>query len=186
MRRLLLLTVLLAACGTPGAGRTTVTSTVPVNTEITTAAGGYRIEANAESRETTHVVQMSLDQAWSGLSAVYGELGLQGDVLDADTRLFGTRRQPASGRLAGVRLAEYVDCGRGNGGLPVANTYRVHLTVGTRVEPMGERVQLRSAVVAEASPQTVSGPAVRCSTTGRLEARIAELLTRPAPGGERR
>jgi len=178
MRRLIVLTVLLSACGTAGAGRTTVTSSVPVTTDITTGSGGYRVLANAESRETTHVLQMGAAAAWSALPAAYRELGLQGEVLDADTRFFGTRRQSASGRLAGVRLAEFVDCGGGNGGLPVANTYRVHLSVGTRVEAMGERSQLRSTVIAEASPQTVSGPTVRCTTTGQLENRIAEALGR--------
>lgn len=186
MRRLLSLAVLLAACGTPGAGRTTVTSTVPVTTDITTGAGGYRVSASAESRETTHVVRLSPAQAWSALPAVYTELGLEGGVLDADARFFGTRRQSASGRLAGVRLAEYVDCGTGNGGLPIANTWRVYLSVGTRVEEMGSQTQLRSAVVAEAASQTVSGPTVRCSTTGRLETRIAELLGRGAQAAPRR
>ena len=186
MRRLLFLTVLLAACGTAGAGRTTVTSSVPVTTDISTGAGGYHVAASAESRETTHVVALSPANAWSGLPAVYAQLGLEGGVLDADTRFYGTRRQAASGRLAGVRLAEYVDCGTGNGGLPVANTYRVHLSVGTRVEEVGERAQLRSAVIAEASPQTVSGPSVRCTTTGRLEARIAELLGQGAGAAPQR
>lgn len=177
MRRLIFLSVLLlAACGAQGAGRTTVVSTVPVTTQITTGAGEVRVSNNNETRETTHVLQRTAAEAWSALPGVYRQLGLEGQVLDADERIFGTRHQTVSGRLAGVRLAEYLSCGQGNGGLPVANTYRVNLSVGTRVETIGERAQLRSAVVAEASPQTVSGPSVRCSTTGRLEARIAELL----------
>lgn len=178
MRRLISLSVLfLAACGAPGAGRTTVTSAVPVTTQVTTGVGELRVSANNESRETTHVLTMNTADAWSALPGVYRQLGLEGQVLDANVRFFGTRRQTVSGRLAGVRLAEYLDCGQGNGGLPVANTYRVSLSVGTRVEEMGGRAQLRSGLIAEATPQTVSGSEVRCTSTGRLEARIAELLS---------
>lgn len=177
MRHLLLLSPLvLAACSSGGAGHTRVTSTVPVTTQVISGAGEYRVDGSVESREITQIVNVTPAQAWSALPEVYRELGLNGEVLDDEARFFGTRGQTASRRLGGVRLATYVDCGGGSGGLPIANTYRVHLSVGTRVEPVGERAQLRSAVLAQASPQTVSGPSVRCSTTGHLEARIAELL----------
>lgn len=183
MRLLAFSALLLAACGPGASGRTVVVQTnVPENTRVTTQGGEFDVQSSAETRVSMQIVPLSLDAAWSALPALYREVGIRGEVLDAQQRIFGTRSQEESGRLAGVRLSTYFDCGEGAGGLPIANTYRLDFAVVSHVRPVGERSEIITTLSAQASPQTISGPSVRCRTTGELEARLAELLAQRASG----
>lgn len=183
MRILALSALLLAGCGPAASGGRTVTveSSVPASTRVTTQGGEFNIMTNTEIRVSSQMLALPVEAAWGALPAVYGELGIRGQVLDTSGRLFGVRSQTESGRLAGVRMSTYFDCGSGAGGLPIANTYRVEFAAVSHVRAVGDRSEVSSTVSAEASSQTVSGPSTRCRTTGELEKRIAELLAQRAP-----
>lgn len=185
MRILALSALLLAGCGPSASnGRTvTVESAVPVTTRVSTQGGDFSISTNTEIRVSSQVVALPLEGAWGALPAVYRELGIRGEVLDTNGRLFGVRSQTESGRLAGVRISTYFDCGSGAGGLPIANTYRVEFAAVSHVRAVGDRSEVSTTVSAEATSQTVSGPSTRCRTTGELENRIAELVSQRAAAG---
>jgi hypothetical protein len=185
MRILVLSALLLAGCGPAASnGRTvTVESSVPVSTRVSTQGGDFDISTNNEIRVSSQTVALPLEAAWGALPDVYRALGIRGEVLDTDPRLFGVRSQTESGRLAGVRLSTYFDCGSGGGGLPVANTYRVEFAAVSHVRAVGDRSEVSTTVSAEATSQTVSGPSTRCRTTGELEKRIAALLAQRAAAG---
>jgi hypothetical protein len=185
MRILALSALLLAGCGpAASSGRTvTVESSVPVSTRVSTQGGEFDISTNTEIRVSSQVVGLPLEAAWGALPAVYRELGIRGEVLDTDRRLFGIRSQTESGRLAGVRMSTYFDCGSGAGGLPIANTYRLEFAAVSHVRAVGDRSEVSTTVSAEGTSQTVSGPSTRCRTTGELEKRIAELMAQRAAGG---
>lgn len=183
MRILALSALLLTGCARTSDGRPVVVETVPVTTRVYTRAGDIDISANQEIRVSSHLVTLPLEAAWGALPDVYRELGIRGEVLDTDRRLFGVRSQTESGRLAGVRLSSYFDCGSGNGGLPIANTYRLDIAAISHVREVGGRTEVMTSVTAEATSQTLSGPEVRCRTTGQLEDRISELVTQRATAG---
>lgn len=185
MRILAVSALLLAACGQAAStGRTVVVPSGPEATRISTQGGDFDVQSSSETRVSMQVVPMSPDDAWRALPDLFREVGIRGEVLDAERRMFGTRSQEVSGRLAGVRLSSYFDCGGGAGGLPIANTYRVDFAVISVVRPVGARAELVTTLSAQATPQTVSGPPVRCRTTGALEARLAQLLAARAGAGE--
>jgi hypothetical protein len=184
MRILALSALLLAGCGPASSGRTvTVESSVPVSTRVSTQGGDFDISTNTEVRVSSQIVALPLEAAWGALPAVYRALGIRGEVLDTDRRLFGVRSQTESGRVAGVRLSTYFDCGSGAGGLPIANTYRMEIAAVSHVRAVGDRSEVVTTVSAEATSQTLSGPSVRCRTTGQLENRIAELVAQRAAAG---
>lgn len=180
MRILALSALLLAGCARTSDGRAVAVESVPVTTRIYTRAGDIDISTNQEIRVSSHLVTLPLEAAWGALPGVYRELGIRGEVLDTDRRLFGVRSQTESGRLAGVRMSSYFDCGSGNGGLPIANTYRLDFAAISHVRAVGDRTEVVTSVTAEATSQTVGGTEVRCRTTGQLEDRISELMTERA------
>lgn len=183
MRILALSALLLAGCARTSDGRSVAVESVPVTTRVSTRGGDFDISTNQEIRVSSQMVALPLEAAWGALPAVYRELGIRGEVLDAGRRLFGVRSQTESGRLAGVRMSTYFDCGSGNGGLPIANIYRVDFTAISHVRAVGDRTEVVTSVTAEATSQTLSGPEVRCRTTGQLEDRISELMVQRAAAG---
>jgi hypothetical protein len=129
-------------------------------------------------------VATSVEQVWDVLPVVYESLGIPVTQLDATKHVVGNPGFKLRRQLGGVSLTRYLDCGRGQGG-PSAETYEVHLTVLSEVQPAAPAVGTTVATLVEAmaKPVTFSGEYVRCSSSGTLEARILNGLKARLAGG---
>lgn len=174
MRWLIAVPLCLAACSsatTPGPVPSGPTSV------IATGNHGMHVSMGSTGGMTAHTVGGTIAAAWSALPAVYEELEIPVRTMEQASYRLGNRELQVSRRLGGVALAQYVDCGLGAGSTPLANTSRVTLSVLTTLQQLGDSTQVRSEITGTGRPfDATGGDRVRCTTTGRLEARIVSLL----------
>jgi len=132
-----------------------------------------------------HAFNEPVDSVWSVLQDVYEELGIETNIVDERGYQVGNSRF-VTRRIGGDRLSRYLSCGSSVGYSNIADSYRVTLSVISRVRLGADRqTMLQTEVTGSAMPRQVSGNSVICTTTGRLEQRIAEL-TSSLLGEERR
>ena len=114
---------------------------------------------------------------WTALPAVYDQLGLPINGVDADKKAVAAVNFTARVQLNKVRLSQYVDCGGlGSIGGRAADSYTVTFNVATQIVPVTDtRATVATLVQAFGKPSSNSGQPVHCTSTGNLETRIAEL-----------
>jgi hypothetical protein len=139
---------------------------------VTTATEGPRID----------VVPLPIERVWGALPAVYDSLQVPvTDRNEAEHRI-GNQSLRARGRLGGVLLSRYFNCGSTQGG-PNAETYNLQISVLTFArQESATATALATTLQATARPVTLSGEAVQCSSTGALETRIRNMVIARARG----
>ncbi len=161
------------ACATSGGVRSgsepervTVVSSGLSELEVRTTADGTAAY-NADA---------PIEQVWSVLPQVYEELGVELAVLDTvSMRIGNTRFTPR--RIGGRRLSQYLRCGSSVTAAPNADTYRVTMSLITRLMDAGDgTTSVLTLVAASAKPRDVGGSVVNCGSTGRLEQRVSEMV----------
>jgi len=116
--------------------------------------------------------------AWAALPAVYEALGLKGaGVIDAKHRIYGIPdRVMAPPSLVGQPLARFFKCGSTTAASS-ADTYEVRFLALTQIDSTAtDGTAVLTRVDAVARSRGVSGLAVNCSTTGRLEQLLTDSL----------
>ncbi|HKG90586.1 MAG TPA: hypothetical protein VKA84_01770 [Gemmatimonadaceae bacterium] len=174
---LALLTPAAAACnGTrPDPGFTTRPSTVVVSS----GAGTMTLGAVESSMASARVVAKPTDSVWRVLPAVFDSLALPVTTVRTEEHVLGSEATRVRRRLAGVPLSTYLRCG-GAMGIPNADSYDVQISVVTQLQP-GEGTNRVTNVLtlvsgSAKSSATSNGSVVTCSSTGKLEERIQQLL----------
>ena len=180
-------TTLLSALSLAALTACASSSSTPAVTEGTMAVPTTRIVGNGGSIEVhtgtsvgknVVIVQGTPKEVWSLLVAAYDSVGIPVNISNPPQGVLGNEGFRIRRKLKDVSLTRYLDCGNTQGG-PSAETYEVILAVKTQLLPVDQGVSATTMVDASARPVSLSGNAVRCGSTGRLEARIGELL-----GGE--
>jgi hypothetical protein len=107
------------------------------------------------------------------------ELKLRVAFREPTSGMLGNLKWVRSASIAGEQASRFLDCGGGVTG-PIADRDRLTLAWGVLLEPHGlSRTRGRLALVGEALDMSghAADPAA-CFTTGVLEKRLAELVTR--------
>jgi len=114
---------------------------------------------------------------WTTLPAVYDQIGLPINGVDTDKHAVVAVNFRARVQLNKVRLSQYVDCGgAGSIGGRSADSYTITFNIATQVVPVSDaRATVATLVQAFGQPSSNSGQPVHCTSTGNLEAKIAEL-----------
>lgn len=134
--------------------------------------GFLDIETDAAVRQTT--VSASPSDVWSVLPDVLEALDVPLETFDAMVLAIGnTNFSPR--RIEGRRMSRYLDCGT-NLGRANADRYRVSMYLMLKLDPEGDATALAIVMEAYARPMDVAGNAVHCTSRGRLEDRIEELV----------
>ena len=121
-------------------------------------------------------VAAPLDTVWRVMPAVYDSLGIAIDRLDHGQHVIGNPSFKARRRVGGVPLTRYFDCGRAQGG-PSAETYELTMTVLSELQSGTPGLTTATTTVrATARPVSFVGEGVACSSTGKLEERIGDLI----------
>lgn len=110
------------------------------------------------------------------LPAVYAGLGLRGAGFFPGTGdSFGAVNRTIRRSLGERPLSRFLECG--SAAPPRADTHNVTLSVFTRIDSIADATTVvRSQLRASASDPAIPGPPIQCTSTGRLERRIGELL----------
>ena len=143
---------------------------------VTGAGGGMTAEIHPNDQVHGGDVPLSIDRAWIAVRAAYDSLHLPVATYDAATHTIESPTLRLRRRLGDTPLSRYLNCGNAQG-VSGADTYEVQLVVRTTLRALNAGgTSVLSLVTAEARPITISGDYARCSTTGKLETRVAELL----------
>lgn len=172
--------VVLSGCAPPQPGAAPPAG--PERVEIRAQDGGtntsYDFVLTSSDGVISQTLASSSARAWSPLLEAYQEMGLPITSMEPEKGLVASQSGAARGRkVAGKALSRYLDCGRTGAGAPAAASYPVSLSVVTVLAPLGEgSVAVRTAVTGRAQDPVHNNPASSCSSTGRLEAEIADRL----------
>ncbi len=167
-----------------GGGRGPVDAAAAPTRHVLRFQGHQPVEITNEGAMRRRTVEAPPELVWSALGGVYVGLDIPVTVSDDAQRTLGNMGYTAN-RIAGNRMSRYLDCGSNLSG-PRANQQQVTLTVISWVVPEGDGAELVTFLDAYAKPRAVSGNAVHCQSSGRLEEligqRVAEALgVGPAP-----
>lgn len=180
MHRLPLLCLLLVAACTPGSARA---PDAPPSVIVT--GSGAHVQLSGGARDQAARLDAAPGTVWPAVLRVYEELGLPVSSVNTSQWQVGSRKT-FSRRLGGERLSRYVDCGAGSVGAPNADSYLVTLSVDTRLEEASTAAApgtvLHSSISGTGKDPGSSKDQIRCTSTARLEARIAEMVSEEVAG----
>ena len=107
---------------------------------------------------------------------VYDSVGLKIASLDSAHHLIGNGDAKMRRQLGGVPLSRFLDCGQTQIGYN-ADSYDVVLTVKTQLQPDASGATVvRTLVTAVAKPVAFSQEYSSCSSTGKLESRVSDVI----------
>ncbi|HEY2026176.1 MAG TPA: hypothetical protein VGG78_04160 [Gemmatimonadaceae bacterium] len=133
-----------------------------------------RVFANEPARDPD-TLSASAATVWAALPAVYDTLAVPLTLVDTASRVLGAVRVAVRRPIAGNRLSFLLECGTGVYG-PAADSYAVQLTLVSVVRPVdATHSALETRVEGDAAQNGVNS-SVHCGSTGRLEAKVVQLL----------
>ena len=157
--------VLLAGCASSSSmGGTAETPVI--------GAGNLRIRQNDAAKVTRFSAPIA--RVWAVLPSVHDSLSIPLTDLDASKHVIGNSGMKAYKTLGKTSLARYLDCGKTQG-FASAETYEIQLSVMTQVTPDGDGTTMATLVEAAGRPLAFSGGFTKCTSTGALETRLADL-----------
>lgn len=138
---------------------------------------GMVVSTMRDNTGTIAVVPATPDRVWAALPAVYHALEIPIGTMDSGAQTIGNTRHTIRGKLGGQAISRYVRCGNDAFGRPLADSYSVQFSIMTYLIPQEDgSTHTQTRVSALAADRSKSTDPVECSTTGRLENRMAELL----------
>ena len=175
--------VVLCACASGGNKSSNDTPLIQEQAEMTrveTPTGVLQIDWHNQRTYDETKLLVSVDQAWAAVPTVFGELGIEPNVVDTRQHVYGNAGTTHRGKLGTQRLSRYFDCGT-TAGISNADQYDILIRVITQIIPADAGLSaLRTQVEATGHANATSGQVVRCATTGALEERIAHMLSEQA------
>ena len=117
-----------------------------------------------------------IDKVWSAMSPAYDSLAIPLTVFDPANHTIGNEGLKAHRRIGKTRIAEYLNCGNGEGG-PSADLYDISLSVVSKLQPNSSGgTTLTTTVDGVAKPASFSGDYIKCTTTSGLEQRLVKIV----------
>lgn len=171
-RRRLLALLFLGACATSSG-----TQAPAGPPRVMTGGGTYDVRVTSGDEAAVQTVQASPEAAWAALPKVFQALEIPVTHVESDRRVMGNPDYTARRSLGGARLERFINCGASISG-PITADHSVRISLLVQVLPSeGGEARLSTRMVAQArSRQGVSSSVIPCGSTGRLEARVVELL----------
>jgi hypothetical protein len=177
--------LVLCACASGGGGNSangTSTNDTPLRSEqvemtrVETPGGIIQIDWHRQRTYDETKLLVGVDQAWAAIPAVFGELGIDPNVVDTRQHVYGNAGTNYRRSLGNQRMSHYFDCGSTTG-IANADQYDILVRVITQIIPADAGLSsLRTQVEATGHATATSGQVVRCASTGALEARIAHMV----------
>ena len=148
---------------------------VPQSTRIVGVQSSTEMRMNPGLSRGVVIVDGSVANIWRLLEAAYDSVGIPVTSRDPGQGIMGNDSFKVRRRLKNVPLTRYIDCGSTQGG-PSAETYDIILAIRTQMQPVDAGMRVTTSLQASGRHPSISGDYVNCASTGRLEARIGELI----------
>lgn len=171
----------LVALGAPGCASSQGAQEVPDSRSaigtmtIDAVSSRFDIRVMEDVTPVRDTVNAIVEEVWNLVPEAYVQLGVPIGGVNPEARLLGNNGFRAEGNFGDMRLSELVSCGRTMTG-DIAEEYDLRFVVMTQVQDAEGRSVVTSVVRATARPRGVSGNAVRCSSTGKLEREIVKRV----------
>ena len=124
---------------------------------------------------TPDTLAAPVERVFAAMPAAFAALPVPLTVVDTSSKVMGALRVTVRRPIGGQRLSLLLECGTGNYG-PNVERYTVQLTMLTRVTAIdATHTALETRVDGLATPNGLSSN-VNCSSTGRLEEALLDLL----------
>jgi hypothetical protein len=121
-------------------------------------------------------VAAPLDRVWAALPTVFAEIGLAGQVMDAEAHILGQPATIVRRRMLDTNVGRFLDCGA-RMGISNADAYTVEYAIRTQVQANGDAAsRVLTLITGRARPTGTSDPWVNCGSTSELERRIQRAL----------
>jgi hypothetical protein len=154
-------------------GRTSVETT-----RVATTTGTTSVTTTSTVVPGLVTLEFPIDDVWRALPVAYDSIGIPVGKMDTLSRVVGNEGYKLRRKLGGVPLTRYLDCGQTQG-FKSAETYEISLSVLTQLQPGGTGLTTAATIVqASAKPVNFAGEYSACSSTGELEKRVADVLSR--------
>jgi hypothetical protein len=162
-------TALSACSSNPPIGGAPAPETIRVS-----GTGAVTMTSNATAGVS--IVAAPVAKVWRLLPIVYDSVGLKVATLDSARHLIANGDTKLRRQLGGVPLSRYLDCGQTQIGYN-ADSYEVVLTVQTQLQPdPSGATTVRTLVTAVSKPVSFSQEYSSCSSTGKLESRVSDVI----------
>lgn len=179
MRPVVLLSIaVLFACSSSG---TSTPQTAARPSETTTqvsiqGVGAIGIKTVPVQDSYVGIVSYPMGRVWAAMPAAYDSVGLKLTTLDPATHTVGNSGVNIRRILGKTALSKYINCGKTQIDQN-ADTYDVHLTLLTHVAAdAAGATKVTTTLSASAKPIAFAGDYVPCSSLGRLEVRLHDLM----------
>jgi hypothetical protein len=138
--------------------------------------GGGALKLSPSADENVFTLSFTVAQVWRVLPAAYDSLGLAVAAMDPVSHIVDNGGVKLQRQLGGVPLSRYIDCASVRAGSSVDN-YDVVLNVRTQIRSNDSAAtSVITEVQAMGRPAAFSQDYSRCSSTGKLEARLADVV----------
>ena len=171
--------LLLGACAS--SANSVTSAPAPSTLRIDSQGGTKQVNVGmAAPIALANTVAVSRDAAWARLPQAFAAVGLPAGVATESERGLSVGPIEVSRRLGGVRLSTYLSCGESLTG-PNADSHAVILNVASQLHDAGSgATRVETRVQANATPRASGGGPVACSSTGKLENRLAAEIQKQA------
>ncbi|HWJ13692.1 MAG TPA: hypothetical protein VNS10_08100 [Gemmatimonadaceae bacterium] len=182
MTRAMVVGVCAAVAACASSGGTPSPSSAPTTMETTRIAAGtgtMTMTTNRDIATNAKTVAYGMDGVWAAVRAAYDSVAVPVAIFDAASHSVGNSALRVRRRLGDVALSKYLNCGSTQG-FPSADTYEIQMSVLTqlRSDPASGGTTILTTVQGQGRPMTISSEFTPCSSTGGLETRIIDLVTR--------
>jgi hypothetical protein len=145
--------------------------------------GTYTVALAPDRSNAEAVLPAGVDAVFPLVADAYQEIGISIETLDTTRRIIGNPRFRARQRLAGMPMETVVRCGDGPTG-PHARSFLITFDIHTQVMPSGAGKSMMRTMVS-ATGRSIEGATtheITCASTGALEQRILEIVSRRLGG----
>lgn len=173
--------IVLCGCGaSTGLPASAGPQTTTIGSAVDASLGGGPVKlltTHRDERGSVSVLAAPVEEVWRVIPGALQDAGVAIGTIDSRTHTIGNTNLVATRTLGGERISRFLSCGQGHSGQPVADEARVtsSLLAALHPEPSGNtRVEIR--LTGSARGHGGNATPVTCTTTGRLEQRIARLV----------
>lgn len=165
----------LGACASANSGSAPTPASQTVR--VVGPSGGASMTMAGNNNSNVHTLAFGVDQVWRALPFVFDSIGIPVGTLDPAKRTIGNSGFKIRGRLKGVPLSRYIDCGNSTQIGPNADAYDVSITMFAELHAAETgATTITTTMDAVARPATFAQEYSHCSSKGVLENRFADIL----------
>jgi len=171
--------VVIAGCATAGSG----TSPRPATETVRVATGGVGTNLRIGNDDAVAVrkVAGTPDIVFRLLPLILDSLGIPVNSVDAAKHTIGNTGFNIRGKLKGVPLSRYIECGGATQMGPNADSYSINFQFIVEVKPDKEGSALVTTLQAMGKPINFAQDYSPCGSKGNLENRLSEMVAAKLP-----